>query len=51
MGFWTGTGSLNIARCCQTATLLENGQVLVTGGEQFTRRTQTVLASAELYTP
>jgi hypothetical protein len=48
---WTATGSLNTSRCCHTATLLQSGRVLATGGETFSRRTQTVLASAELYAP
>jgi hypothetical protein len=48
---WTATGSLNTGRCCHTATLLLNGQVLAAGGESFSRRTQTVLAGVELYAP
>jgi photosystem II stability/assembly factor-like uncharacterized protein len=31
-GTWSGTGSLNSARSSQTATLLQNGKVLVVGG-------------------
>ncbi len=31
-GTWTLTGSLPVAREQQTATLLQNGQVLVAGG-------------------
>ena len=31
-GTWTATGSLNTARICHTATLLQNGMVLVAGG-------------------
>jgi galactose oxidase-like protein len=42
-GFST-TGSLASARVAHTATLLNNGQVLITGGGAF-------LSSAELYTP
>src|SRR5215469_2682000 len=42
------TGSMNSAREYHTATLLANGQVLVTGGDNFT---QGFLASAELYNP
>jgi len=50
-GTWAATGSLNTSRCCHTATLLQNGQVLATGGEQFSHGTRTALASVELYTP
>jgi len=39
------TGSIQIARCGQTATLLPGGDVLITGGNNDTPR----LASAELY--
>ncbi|HEY8970497.1 MAG TPA: kelch repeat-containing protein [Puia sp.] len=39
------TGSLQIPRCGQTATLLPGGDVLITGGNNDTPR----LASAELY--
>jgi N-acetylneuraminic acid mutarotase len=42
-GTWTSTGSLNTARWAHTATLLQNGQVLVAGGAG--------VASAELYDP
>lgn len=41
---WVVTGSLNIARSHHTATLLQNGKVLVAGG-----RGTGVLDSAELY--
>lgn len=43
-GTWATTGSMKTARCCQTATLLQNGQVLVAGGFNG-----NVLASAQLY--
>ena len=46
-GAWTSTGSLNAARSYHTATLLPNGQVLVTGG--FDGAVQ--VTSAELYDP
>lgn len=39
------TGSIQVARCGQTATLLPGGDVLITGGNNDTPR----LASAELY--
>src|SRR5215471_1933485 len=48
-GKWKATGDLITARAYHTATLLLNGQVLVTGGigaDGF-----TALASAELYEP
>jgi N-acetylneuraminic acid mutarotase len=48
MGKWTTTGSMNVARGAQTATLLSNGQVLVAGGANYD---YNPLASAELYTP
>jgi N-acetylneuraminic acid mutarotase len=46
-GKWTYTGSLNTARDQHAATLLNNGEVLVAGGQNGT----IVLASAELYAP
>lgn len=42
------TGSMNAPRQYHTATLLANGEVLVTGGDNFT---DGFLASAELYNP
>ena len=50
-GTWTATGSLNTGRIDQTASLLQDGQVLVAGGETFGGHKRTLLASAELYTP
>jgi len=50
-GAWTSTGSLNTAREDQTATLLDNGQVLAAGGVNFVKHKFTQLASTELYTP
>src|SRR5580704_10085281 len=47
-GSFALTGSLNTARYSHTATLLANGEVLVTGGLDVNR---TYLASAELYDP
>ncbi len=41
-GTWTLTGSMHVAREDATATLLQNGQVLVVGSES---------SSAELYNP
>jgi len=56
-GFST-TGSLASARVAHTATLLNNGQVLITGGMAFTAGCQSYvgssingMSSAELYTP
>src|SRR5438094_3356024 len=47
-GTWTATGSLNTARAGHTATLLQNGMVLVAGGFDSTG---FPFASAELYDP
>jgi len=47
-GTWTKTGSLNVARGEETATLLANGQVLVAGGADYN---WNGYASAELYNP
>ncbi len=48
-GTWTVTGSLQVGRISHTATLLQNGQVLVTGG-QVTNIT-LVTSECELYDP
>ena len=45
---WRVTRSLNTARYSHTATLLQNGMVLVAGGDDINA---AVLASAELYDP
>src|SRR5262249_10298285 len=46
-GNWSNTGSMNVARYEHTATILANGQVLVSGGANDT----AILSSAELYNP
>ena len=46
-GTWSLTGSMNTPRGLDQAVLLQNGQVLVAGGEFGS----TALASAELYNP
>ena len=46
---WSNTGSLNVGRCFHRATLLKNGQVLVTGGRD--RKMGIGLASVEIYDP
>lgn len=54
---WSSTGAMTTPRAKGTATVLGNGQVLVAGGNNFNAlpgkitRTNTPLASAELYTP
>ncbi|MGA8221160.1 MAG: kelch repeat-containing protein [Candidatus Acidiferrales bacterium] len=54
-GTFTETGSMNVARDDPTATLLNNGKVLVAGGDNADQSnnvsTGDALASAELYTP
>jgi hypothetical protein len=51
-GVWAATGGMNTSRALHQATLLQNGQVLVSGGQNFSRTTKlTYLSSAELYTP
>src|SRR6266853_303829 len=47
-GTWTATGNLNTGRVSHTATLLQNGMVLVAGGIDSSFN---ILASAELYDP
>jgi hypothetical protein len=47
-GIWTPTGSMTTRRTRHTATLLSNGQVLVSGGENSD---EGALSSAELYDP
>ena len=47
-GLWTATGSMATARTYNTTTLLQDGTVLVVGGQGNASPT---LASAEIYTP
>ena len=48
-GSFVPSGNLNTARDTHTATLLNNGKVLIVGG--FNSNSDVVLASAELYDP
>src|SRR5215472_2346198 len=48
-GTFTATGAMTIARSWHTATLLNNGQVLIAGG--VTNLSFSTTASAELYDP
>ena len=48
-GSWTPSGSLQVGRDGTTATLLEDGDVLVAGGENTTFPGEGSLSDAELY--
>jgi hypothetical protein len=51
-GTWSATGSMATARSDHTATLLQNGQVLVAGGQGTCVNVSCpALSSAELYNP
>jgi Big-like domain-containing protein/List-Bact-rpt repeat protein len=51
-GTFTETGRMNTARDSHTATLLNNGMVLVVGGDDFdSDGSGAAFASAEVYTP
>ena len=50
-GKWTLTGHLGVGRGGHDATLLPNGQVLVSGGVTFGSPDTIVLNTAELYDP
>src|SRR5579863_660972 len=50
-GTFTSTGNLNTARTYHTATVLDNGIVLIAGGCTGYNCTGGVLAAAELYNP
>lgn len=50
-GVFQSTRGMMFPRLGHTATLLQNGDVLVTGGENVNSGALTVLRSAELFTP
>lgn len=51
-GTWTPTGSMSTARALHTATLLSDGEVLVTGGASIYHGSKGAVAStAEIYDP
>ena len=50
-GTFIPTGNMITPRVWHTATLLNNGQVLITGGEQISTGQQVGISSAELYDP
>ena len=50
-GTWTQTGTMNIARRIHSATLLQDGRVLIAAGMGGTWASPILLNSAELYHP
>jgi hypothetical protein len=48
-GVFIRTGDMNAARAFHTATLLLSGQVLITGGRDFSGPNRPVLATAEIF--
>jgi Bacterial Ig-like domain (group 2) len=50
-GTFTSTGNMTVTRYRHTATLLNNGKVLIVGGELSATGSPSPLASAELYDP
>lgn len=50
---WTSTGNMHDSRSGESMSVLQNGQVLVAGGSQFTKHSSgvVILSSAELFTP
>jgi hypothetical protein len=50
-GTFSSTGSMNVARNSQTATLLQNGQVLMAGGATCCNNGCCPGGSAELFNP
>ncbi len=50
-GSWTSTGNMFIGRERHTATVLQNGQVLVAGGDTYDGVNAAILDECELYDP
>jgi N-acetylneuraminic acid mutarotase len=50
-GVWTGAGPLRLGRHSHTATLLDDGRVLVAGGYNPNVNTGIILSSVEIYDP
>src|SRR5207247_9362183 len=50
-GSWTATGSMLLSRERHTANVLQNGQVLVAGGDFYDGVNFGVLSECELYDP
>ncbi|HEX2699326.1 MAG TPA: kelch repeat-containing protein [Acidimicrobiales bacterium] len=50
-GLWKGVGSLQTGRMSHTATLLDDGRVLVVGGVPIEQRRSEPMSSAEIYDP
>ena len=52
IGTWTPTASMSVARAFHTSTLLNDGEVLVTGGASIYHGSKgTVASTAEIYDP
>ena len=51
IGIWSTTGNIPVARAFHTATLLNDGRVLVCGGHSGVTFNRQQLPTAEIYTP
>jgi N-acetylneuraminic acid mutarotase len=51
IGTWSSTGNMSVARAYHTATLLNDGRVLVCGGHSGVSFNQQQLSTAEIFAP